>query len=290
MGTCDYEPFGEVSPGTVCSLPVNYRFAGMEWDPETSLYQTRFRKYDVNQGRWMSVDPLAGSADNPQSLDRYVYVLNDPVNLVDLLGLCHESAPPSPPSAPPPGCRWDCQCVYAGGPDTGWTCQWDCSGANPGNVPGCVIPGTSISVPCGDSFGPVPLGMETIPERLLQLWEKIAEIWDTLRNIPLSGTAVITPAAFSVAYIQQTGQVCMGGGAGVAFPPVRVAASGGLAGGNINNAEAIFSGWAYSSSANTSPFIGSQASWNSSGALGGPAVGTPGGSISYTYSRCFSLR
>jgi len=59
----------------------------MEWDPETSLYQTWFRKYDVNQGRWMSVDPLAGSTDNPQSLDRYVYVLDDPTNLIDPLGL-----------------------------------------------------------------------------------------------------------------------------------------------------------------------------------------------------------
>ena len=86
-GTCDYEPFGEVQPGTTCSVPTNYRFAGMEWDSETSLYHTWFRQYDMNQGRWMSVDPLPGSPDNPQSLDRYTYVLNDPVNLVDPSGL-----------------------------------------------------------------------------------------------------------------------------------------------------------------------------------------------------------
>ena len=35
----------------------------------------------------MSVDPLAGSTDNPQSLHRYVYVLNDPINLVGVLKL-----------------------------------------------------------------------------------------------------------------------------------------------------------------------------------------------------------
>src|SRR3989449_10224039 len=86
-GTCDYEPFGEVQPGTTCSVPTNYRFAGMEWDSETSLYHTWFRQYDMNQGRWMNVDPLPGSPDKPQSLDRYTYVLNDPVNLVDPSGL-----------------------------------------------------------------------------------------------------------------------------------------------------------------------------------------------------------
>ena len=86
-GTCDYEPFGEVQPGTTCSIPTNFRFAGMEWDSETGLYHTLFRQYDVNQGRWMSVDPLAGYEDDPQTVDRYVYARNDPVNLSDPLGL-----------------------------------------------------------------------------------------------------------------------------------------------------------------------------------------------------------
>lgn len=35
----------------------------------------------------MSPDPLAGSMRNPQSLNRYAYVQNNPVNLVDPLGL-----------------------------------------------------------------------------------------------------------------------------------------------------------------------------------------------------------
>ena len=45
----------------------------MEWDSETGLYHTWFRQYDVNQGRWMGVDPLPGSPDNPQS-DRLLYL------------------------------------------------------------------------------------------------------------------------------------------------------------------------------------------------------------------------
>jgi RHS repeat-associated protein len=92
-GACDYEPFGEAQPGSTCSnLPTNYRFAGMELDPETGLYHTVFRQYDSNQGRWMSVDSLPGSSDNPQSQLRYSLVLNDPVNHVDPLGLCFVDA------------------------------------------------------------------------------------------------------------------------------------------------------------------------------------------------------
>jgi hypothetical protein len=42
--------------------------------------------YESNLGRWMTPDPVAGDVTNPQSLNRYTYVLNNPVNLVDPLG------------------------------------------------------------------------------------------------------------------------------------------------------------------------------------------------------------
>jgi len=38
------------------------------------------------------VGPLAGSRSDPQSLTRYVYVMNDPVSLADPLGLLHDCA------------------------------------------------------------------------------------------------------------------------------------------------------------------------------------------------------
>ncbi len=40
----------------------------------------------------MSADPLAGDPDGPQTLDRYLYVLGDPVNLTDPLGLQSDCA------------------------------------------------------------------------------------------------------------------------------------------------------------------------------------------------------
>ncbi len=92
-GACDYEPFGELQPGVTCPASVTYRYAGMEFDAETGLYHTWFRQYDTTEGRWLSVDPLAASPDAPQSLNRYAYVVNDPVNLVDPLGLEGEGVP-----------------------------------------------------------------------------------------------------------------------------------------------------------------------------------------------------
>jgi len=56
---------------------------------ETNLNHTDFRQYASPEGRWLSPDPYACSLDpsNPQSLNRYAYVLNNPLNLSDPQGL-----------------------------------------------------------------------------------------------------------------------------------------------------------------------------------------------------------
>ena len=66
-------------------------------EPTTNLYPTPFRRYSSTQGRWLSPDPLAGSVFNPQSLNRYAYVVNRPTSLVDPLGLDNHGAPPCGP-------------------------------------------------------------------------------------------------------------------------------------------------------------------------------------------------
>ena len=38
-------------------------------------------------GRWMTPDPLGGDITNPQSLNRYAYVLNNPTTFTDPSGL-----------------------------------------------------------------------------------------------------------------------------------------------------------------------------------------------------------
>lgn len=90
----DYLPFGEeifagVGLRTTTQKysvtdKVRQRFALIERDEATGLDHTLFRKYESFAGRWTSPDPYAGSMSigNPQSFNRYSYVLNDPVNLV----------------------------------------------------------------------------------------------------------------------------------------------------------------------------------------------------------------
>jgi RHS repeat-associated protein len=63
----------------------------------SSLYDFTARRNSPSQGRWISPDPagrFAVSLGTPQSWNRYAYVLNNPLNTVDPLGLegCDESA------------------------------------------------------------------------------------------------------------------------------------------------------------------------------------------------------
>ncbi len=67
----------------------NDQFAGQEYDAETGTDHATFRQYGAAQGRWMSPDQYDGSYDfsNPQSLNRYSYVLNNPFSYTDPSGL-----------------------------------------------------------------------------------------------------------------------------------------------------------------------------------------------------------
>src|SRR2546427_6791993 len=86
------------------------RFASLgQRDSEATLDPTLFRMYTSNEGRWLSQDPVGGDITNPQSLNRYAYVLNNPTNLIDPLGLQSGAftmiicAPPEYQVSGPPG-------------------------------------------------------------------------------------------------------------------------------------------------------------------------------------------
>src|SRR5207245_3061716 len=56
----------------------------------TVLDHTQFRQYSSSLGRWMHPDPAGLAAvnpSNPQSWNRYAYVMNNPLGAVDPLGL-----------------------------------------------------------------------------------------------------------------------------------------------------------------------------------------------------------
>ncbi|HET7212008.1 MAG TPA: RHS repeat-associated core domain-containing protein [Terriglobia bacterium] len=63
-------------------------------------------------GRWFTPDPLGGDITNPQSLNRYAYVLNNPATLTDPSGLgpCDAFEPWNCPPSCNPFDSGDCQC------------------------------------------------------------------------------------------------------------------------------------------------------------------------------------
>ena len=75
-----------------------YHFAGMDHDYESGLDHAQFREYSSAGGRWLSPDPYSGSYDwsNPQSLNRYAYVMNNPLSFTDPSGRqCTDEINPS---------------------------------------------------------------------------------------------------------------------------------------------------------------------------------------------------
>ncbi len=80
-------PFGETWYETAAD---KLKFTSYENDSatgETGLNYAQFRYHAPGQGRFMSADLMSGKTGAPQSLNRYSYAMNDPVNLIDPLGL-----------------------------------------------------------------------------------------------------------------------------------------------------------------------------------------------------------
>ena len=104
-----FAPFGErYSSGG--GTPSNYTFTGMINSTVTDEYDFLARSMQTSQGRWISADPAglgAVNPSNPQSWNRYAYVLNNPLAFIDPLGLdCADSSsggPASGGSVPCPG-------------------------------------------------------------------------------------------------------------------------------------------------------------------------------------------
>lgn len=82
-----YYPFGQEATPTADNN--HYKFTGQERDSEANLDYFNARHYSFAAGRFMSPDPYNGSMDlrNPQSFNRYAYVLNNPLRFTDPSGL-----------------------------------------------------------------------------------------------------------------------------------------------------------------------------------------------------------
>jgi RHS repeat-associated protein len=82
----DYEPFGEIR--TISGRDTfRPKFTAKEFDRETGLYYFNARYYDPAVGHFTTADDrLGGDFGAPDSLNRYAYVLNNPITGVDIDG------------------------------------------------------------------------------------------------------------------------------------------------------------------------------------------------------------
>jgi RHS repeat-associated protein len=93
----DYTAFGEENFTAERTANLGYSsqdnlrkgYTGYEKDDESGLDFAQARYYNSTHGRFTSVDPLTASASirNPQTFNRYSYVLNSPYKFTDPLGL-----------------------------------------------------------------------------------------------------------------------------------------------------------------------------------------------------------
>jgi RHS repeat-associated protein len=81
-----YDAFGQLTSSTGTTVN-SFLYTGEQKDEAAGMYYLRARYYDPAVGRFLTSDPHEGSLQSPQSLNKYAYVENDPVNMTDPRGL-----------------------------------------------------------------------------------------------------------------------------------------------------------------------------------------------------------
>ncbi|OQY89921.1 MAG: hypothetical protein B6D41_10085 [Chloroflexi bacterium UTCFX4] len=95
-----YFPYGAQRTTEGSALPTDNTFTGQKSDDSTGLMFYGARYYDVTLGRFIQPDTIVPQPMDPQSLNRYSYVRNNPINLIDPSGHAEE-----------PSCQaWDSWC------------------------------------------------------------------------------------------------------------------------------------------------------------------------------------
>jgi RHS repeat-associated protein len=106
-----YYPWGQTWTSGHYLFEPNW--AAMSWyNAESNLFLTPARSYSSRLGRWMSPDPLGGDVTNPQSLNRYAYVPNNPASMIDPTGLDSEACQDPMYATSHAECSGDSLCEY----------------------------------------------------------------------------------------------------------------------------------------------------------------------------------
>ena len=75
-----YQPYG--TPYSASGTET-FQFTGKQLDTATSLYYYGYRYYDSQAGRFLTSDVLPPNHENPQSINQYIYALDNPLVNID---------------------------------------------------------------------------------------------------------------------------------------------------------------------------------------------------------------
>ncbi len=79
----EYDPYGRISKVSG-DLESDFGFTGLYRHQSSTLNLALYRAYDADLGRWLSRDPI----EELDGTNLYAYLANNPINSVDLHGLC----------------------------------------------------------------------------------------------------------------------------------------------------------------------------------------------------------
>lgn len=80
----EYTGFGkERFKDNTSAFSISNRYTGQVLDEDTGLYYYNSRYYDAELGRFIQPDTIVPGGENPQNLNRYSYVRNNPIKFVD---------------------------------------------------------------------------------------------------------------------------------------------------------------------------------------------------------------
>ncbi len=130
--TANYRPYG----GSTGAAP-EFGFTGQRFLAGIGLHHFGARRYDAAMGRFLQPGPLVPEPFSPQSLNRYSYVLDDPVNRVDPTGMFSIGT----------SVRSDAE-LFSGFPGT----------LIPNDLLGGIFAGDAVPVSSGDFLGFPPAG------------------------------------------------------------------------------------------------------------------------------------